>query len=232
MSKIKYSLIFIIFIFSCDNNILNNVNKKQLDDSIQIRKQFDDSLNILKRNQKHDSIYNQYKKGVKVKNNFDFGYMKVKAISKLKFSNEVNYQLGEDGVYGYKTAQRNYVYANIKLYIYAKETPKEMGIKTDDYRKFYLPRLSLYEVVDRDSTKKIKWLYDLDNYNMVYRMPSHIGFLDYYFDYEENGELIFYNLLKKETQKKKLLLTIRSGESYRNDQSQLFIDLQNIIWKN
>lgn len=217
------SVIIISLYGGCDNGEFVDVAKK---------KKIEDSVSSVKQRLTHDSIYKKYKNGISVKSNFDFDNLTVKVLSKLSFSNEIHYQLGDDDIYGYKTAKRNEVYASIKLKLNAKKTPSELSVSDLDYDRLYLPRLSLYEVVETDSIQKIKWLKDLDNYNMVYRMPKHIPYMEAYFDYEESGTFLFYELFGKDVAKAKLLLTVRSAKSYGVDPMHTYINLDNIIWKN
>lgn len=225
--KMIFTSILSVFIISffggCDNyGFVDDAKKKKIEDSV----------SSVRHRLTHDSIFKKYQNGISLKSNFDFDYLKVKVLSNLNFTNEIQYQLGDDNIYGYKTAKRNEVFASIKLKLSAKKSPSEMSIKDLDYGRLYLPRLSLYEVVESDSIQKIKWLKDLDNYDMVYRMPKHIPFMESYFDYEESGTFLLYDLFRKDVAKSKLLLTLRSGQSYGLDPTSSYINLDNIIWKN
>ena len=76
------------------------------------------------------------------------------------------------------------------------------------YKDKFLPLIAVY-LIDEKS-KKITHKLDLDEYDMMNKLPNEVSWMEDYFNYREEGKMIMYKEVEEEIKNFKLLVSVKS----------------------
>lgn len=204
-------LIFLIisFLISCQSPTKNIDNESVVGKSI---------LDTFEEN--NFKILKNFKEGIQIVIKYNYNDIELSSFSKLKFSKKIKFAYSEDEYYvnySYKTAERGKTFAYITFKLKSKYSPNQLGIKTTDFESKFLPSIAAYSI--DDSLNNLVYEFSFDNYNMMKKLPSEVIWLEEYFNYKEEGEMIFYKEVDESLSNSNLVISVLNGgklERYGN----------------
>ena len=187
-------LILLIFIAGC------NENMPKVKEEV-----------VLSEEQIMDSIYTRFNKGIEIKNLYKYDEISLSSFSELKFSKKIQFQFSNDDYYSnyrYRTAERGKVFVYLTYTLKSKKSPNQLGIDMFQYKEKFLPLITVYTLDEK--SKKIIHKTDLDEYDMMKKLPNEVSWMEDYFNYKEEGKMIMYKEVDEDIKKLKLLVSVKS----------------------
>lgn len=127
-----------------------------------------------------------------------FSGKKVELLSNPKFNQKVSMEYNSNGIYHYKTSERNKLFISLNVSFYSEKTYSESPNN-------FLPDLNLYVLTDDSTMQNIgeltcSFLND-QNFN---------GFIEQYFNYHEKATFVYYLEVQKKYINNKFFICVNN----------------------